>query len=193
MRHALTLFTTLALLGAVPFAVAGDGYVNDPAHHVYDESRDAEADVEAAFARARLSGKRVLVVFGANWCHDSRGLVRHFQTSEISEFVEANFETVWVDVDTPQMGMGRNLELAAALGQDEVVGTPTVVLLDPMRVRINRQDTATAWRNSDSRTTDEVLAELKSYAEWDFCYPMPVSAGEGEPFIAADCSTHTRP
>ena len=187
MRFLLPVTAALLALGSPSFA--GDTYPNDPAHHLYDASADAATDIEAALARAALSNKRVLVVFGANWCHDSRGLVEHFQRPEIAEYVAANFETVWVDVDTPQMGKGRNLDIAAKYGQAKVVGTPTVVLLDGSGLRINREDTATAWRNSDSRTPEEVLAELKTYAEWQFCYPMPVSAGEGEPFTAPDCST----
>ena len=191
MRYLLPVTAALLAFGSPTFA--GDTYPNDPAHHLYDASADAATDIEAALARAALSNKRVLVVFGANWCHDSRGLVEHFQRPEIAEYIQEHFELVYVDVDTPQLDKGRNLELAATYGQSEIVGTPTVVLLDSTGFRINREDTATAWRNSDSRTPEEVMAELKTYAEWQPCYPMPVQAFEGDPVIAPDCSSHKQP
>ena len=169
---------------------AGDA---EARHRAYDATADAEADVAAALARAQEAGKRVLVVLGANWCHDSRGFVEHLERPDIAALVDGAFEVVYVDVGSPQTGQARNLEIAERFGQSEVVGTPTVILLDDTGVRLNREDSATAWRNAHSRSPVAVLEELKVYAEWQPCYPMPVSMGEGQPLVAPDCSGHTRP
>lgn len=40
----------------------------------YDETADAEQEIAAAVAAARGDGKRVLLVFGANWCSWCRRL-----------------------------------------------------------------------------------------------------------------------
>jgi thioredoxin 1 len=40
----------------------------------YDEAADARADIERGRAQAAAGGKRVLIVFGANWCGDCRVL-----------------------------------------------------------------------------------------------------------------------
>ena len=45
-----------------------------PEARSYHVSDNAPADVDAALARARQSGKRFLLVMGANWCSDSRAL-----------------------------------------------------------------------------------------------------------------------
>jgi aspartate aminotransferase-like enzyme len=48
-----------------------------PAHpeaKSYAVTPDAMGDVDAALARAAANGKRVLVVMGGNWCHESRAL-----------------------------------------------------------------------------------------------------------------------
>ena len=143
--------------------MAGDGYPNDPAHRVYDESRDAEADVAAALARIQGTDKRVVVALGANWCHDSRGLARHLQ-SEAMEPILESFEVVWVDVDTPQMGMARNQELATRFGITPLEGTPTVVVLDADGSVLNSEADARRWRNADSVSTEEVLADFTRYS-----------------------------
>ena len=164
MRHALTFFTALALLGAAPLAVAGDGYSNDPAHHVYDESRDAAADVAAALALIQGTDKRVVVALGANWCHDSRGLARHLQSEVMTPILVDSFEVVWVDVDTPQMGMARNQELATRFGITPLEGTPTVVVLDADGNVLNSEADARRWRNADSFSTEEVFADFTHYS-----------------------------
>lgn len=48
---------------------------------------DAMADVDAALARASANGKRVLLVMGANWCHDSRALAGWLETPRFAALV----------------------------------------------------------------------------------------------------------
>lgn len=44
---------------------------------VYDPSADAHANVAKAFAQAHTDHKRVLLIFGGNWCIECRVLDRH--------------------------------------------------------------------------------------------------------------------
>ncbi|MEM9170851.1 MAG: thioredoxin family protein [Pseudomonadota bacterium] len=118
----------------------------------FDETRDAAADVEAAFARARLTGKRVLLVFGANWCHDSRGLAANFDKPALAELIAARYERVWIDVGDRD----RNLDLAARYGAPTLMGTPTVLILDADGTLLNA-DTMHDWRTAYSIPYDETL------------------------------------
>lgn len=125
----------------------------------YDKKAKAWADVDAAFARARRSGKHVVLAMGANWCHDSRSLAAKFESPEFRTLIEDSFEVVYVDVGQKN----RNIDIAQVYGIDEIVGTPTVLVLSPQGKLLNAS-TAPTWRNAASRSLDDALIYFRAYA-----------------------------
>ena len=94
----------------------------------YDESADPHRDLQNALARARQSGKRVLVVFGANWCPDCRVLDRELHGGgKTAELVRSRYEVVKVDVGR----FDRNLDFAKLYGEPIKKGIPSVVVVTP--------------------------------------------------------------
>jgi hypothetical protein len=79
---------------------------------VYDPAANVSRDVDAALARAALANKRVIIVMGANWCHDSIGLAGWFATPRFAAMLSSKYEVVYVDVGVPQTGNGRNSDIA---------------------------------------------------------------------------------
>ena len=138
---------------AEQYAQAHDG-------KVYDESRDAAADVDAALIHAAASGKRVIVVMGANWCHDSQSLGRRFEIPRFAAMMQPRYEIVYVDVGKPQTGNGRNLDLAERFDAKKIKGTPTVLILSPQGKLLNKKD-AGSGRNAASRSEDDVFAYFR--------------------------------
>lgn len=126
-------------------------------------SIDANADVDAALERAMTNGKHVLLVLGANWCHDSRALAGWLETPRFQQLVEAEYELVFVNVGMPQTGDGKNMEIARRFGIEELPGTPSVLVLTHDGNLVNA-DTATVWRNAASRSEDEIYDELAALA-----------------------------
>ncbi|MEM8695686.1 MAG: thioredoxin family protein [Pseudomonadota bacterium] len=126
-----------------------------PEARPYDNARPALVDVAIALARAAISRKRVILVMGANWCHDSRGLAGWFEAPRFAEMLERRYEIVFVDVGHPQEGEGRNIDVAQRFGIEEIVGTPTVLVLSPEGALLN-PETAPTWRNAASRSEDEI-------------------------------------
>ncbi|HEX2591467.1 MAG TPA: thioredoxin family protein, partial [Rhizomicrobium sp.] len=53
----------------------------------YGEAADANRAVDAAFARAKKSNKRVLIDLGGNWCGDCIVLSNLMELPEIKAFV----------------------------------------------------------------------------------------------------------
>ena len=126
----------------------------------YDATRDAMFDVNAALNAAQYSGKKVLLILGANWCHDSRGLAAKFNEPSLAAVLEANFETVFVDVGRRD----RNLDVGARFGVPELFGTPTVLILSANGELLNA-DTVHDWRTADSIPFDETFAYFNDFAE----------------------------
>lgn len=124
----------------------------------FDESRNAMMDVDAALAAASISGRNILLVLGANWCHDSRGLAANFERPELAAVIEDNYELVWVDVGRRD----RNLDIAARFGVFEVLGTPTVLIVSPDGNLLN-VDSVHDWRNAASISYDETLAYFQDF------------------------------
>ncbi len=133
-----------------------------PEAKLFDAKSNATADVDAALARARISNKRVIAVFGGNWCHDSIGLAGWFETPRFKDMLSAKYELVYVDVGVPQTGQGRNLALAQRLGLKRIKGTPTVMILSPDGRLLNRKD-APKWRNAASRTGDAIFNHFAEF------------------------------
>lgn len=152
----------LSPLSAVAEAPAATA--TTPAHpeaKLYDPDRNAGADVDAALARAAVSGKRLIIVLGGNWCHDSKALAGWFETARFKTMLSA-YELVFVDVGKPQIGKGRNLDIARRFGAKAIKGTPTVLLLSPTGKLLNRKD-APRWRNAASRSEAEIYAYFADY------------------------------
>lgn len=66
--------------------------------NIYPSNADAHAEIKEALEKAGKDHKRVLLVFGANWCYDCHVLDLAFQREDISPLLTANFEVVHVDV-----------------------------------------------------------------------------------------------
>ena len=162
MRHGFAIAAAL-ILGACR-TVPEPAPLAHPEARSFDVSRDAMADVDAALERAAKGGKRVLLVMGANWCHDSRALAGWLETPRFQALVEAEYELVFVNVGLPQTGDGHNLGIAHRFGLEEPEGTPNVLVLTPSGTLVNA-DTATTWRNSASRSEAEIYNELASLAQ----------------------------
>lgn len=153
------LALALAACASVPQAAAAP----HPEARAYAAKADANAEVDAALARAAVSGKRVLLVMGANWCHDSRALAGWLEIPRFAALVAERYELVFVDVGMPQTGEGRNLDIARRFGLAELKNTPALLVLTPDGRALNT-DTARDWRDAASRSEDAIYAELAALA-----------------------------
>ncbi|MEM7665118.1 MAG: thioredoxin family protein [Pseudomonadota bacterium] len=159
------VLAALLLAGCATVAnkVAGGSH-DYPEAESYIVSNDAEADVDAALARAAENDKRVLLVMGANWCHDSRALAGWLETERFQALIESEYELVFVNIGMPQTGDTHNLAVAQRFGLEELPGTPNLLVVTSSGELVNA-DTATTWRNSASRSETEIYDELAMLAE----------------------------
>jgi hypothetical protein len=111
----------------------------------------AGRDVADAMARAKANGHRVILIFGANWCHDSRALAGWFATPRFAAMLAPRYEIAWIDVGQKD----RNLDLARRFGLDGIKGTPTVLMLDATGTPLNLRD-APRWHDASTRSEDKI-------------------------------------
>ncbi|MEO5492723.1 MAG: thioredoxin family protein [Sphingomonas sp.] len=140
----------LALMLAVPALIAA---APNPEAKPFGHPDRAQRDVAAAMARASANGHRIILVFGANWCHDSRTLAGWFATPRFREMLAGKYEIVWIDVGQKD----KNLDLARRFGLNGIMGTPTVLIVDAGSKPSNLAD-APGWRNASTRTGDAIFA-----------------------------------
>ena len=124
----------------------------------YDETANAAQDIEAALAAAKAENKKALLVFGANWCHDSRALAAHFEKPRFQTLIQENYKLAYIDVGQKN----RNIDQAQNFGVDSIVGSPTVFITLPDGTVLNA-DTAPTWRNAASRDEESIWTYFESY------------------------------
>ncbi|MGA2482216.1 MAG: thioredoxin family protein [Candidatus Acidiferrales bacterium] len=93
---------------------------------IYPVGVDAKAEIAEAIERAGKTHKRVLLVFGGNWCYDCHVLDAAFHSPEIAPLLEKSFEVVHVDIGE----MNKNLDLTKQYDVPLARGVPAIAVLD---------------------------------------------------------------
>lgn len=94
---------------------------------LYPPPSDAQQDLHAALKTAAAQHKRVLVVFGANWCYDCHVLDATFRSAQFAHLVQANY--VVVHINLGDEGKDNN-DLATKFGVNLDHGIPSLAVLD---------------------------------------------------------------
>lgn len=93
----------------------------------YNESADAEADIAAAIATAAQSDRKVMLVFGANWCPDCRALSKAFkQDAKLSKLIDKNFVVAKINIGR----WDANTDIAKRYEEAASNGIPSVAVLN---------------------------------------------------------------
>lgn len=99
-----------------------------PKTDLYPDPSQAESELKTALASAATQHKRVIVVFGGNWCYDCHVLDEAFHSKDIAPLVDPNFIVVHISVGDDGKS---NTALAARLGVGLEKGYPSLGVLDP--------------------------------------------------------------
>jgi hypothetical protein len=93
---------------------------------LYPPASGAQQEITHAIAEAEKAHKRVLLIFGADWCYDCHVLDRALRRPDIAPTLNANFEVVHVDV-----GQGdKNQDLMTQYQVPMSRGIPAIAVLD---------------------------------------------------------------
>jgi thioredoxin 1 len=125
---------------------------------IYNEKADARAEIKEALVKATAEHKRVIVVFGANWCYDCHVLDAAFHRSDLAPILAANYEVVHVDI-------GRGEKNQDLMKQYEVPmkrGIPGLAVLDADGKLVYSQKNG-EFENARALTPEDFLAFLNKW------------------------------
>jgi thiol:disulfide interchange protein len=125
---------------------------------IYSESANAHAEIKEALEKAAEGHKRVIVVFGANWCYDCHALDKAFHRAEIEPVLAANYVVVHVDIGRGE----KNQDLMAKYDVPMKRGIPGLAVLDAGGKLIYSQKNG-EFENARALAPEDVLAFLNQW------------------------------
>jgi thiol-disulfide isomerase/thioredoxin len=138
---ALAIAAPAAAAPAPKVSISDYAQLKTPLPYPYNEAANADAALDRALARAKASGKLVLIDLGGNWCGDCRILAATMALPEMKRFIDRHFELVTVDVGR----FDKNLQIPARYGiTSRLEGVPALLVVDPKSGRqlVGRQQVA---------------------------------------------------
>ena len=138
-----------------------DGKPSSKRQPIYDESADAKSQIAEALKRAGRENKRVLVMFGANWCGWCYKLHDVFKEDPaVGKTLQYEYERVMVDIGRRD----KNLDIATGYGVAlEKEGVPFLTVLDAGGKVLANQETG-SLEAGERHDPEKVQAFLKRWA-----------------------------
>lgn len=154
-----TWFAVLAL-GLLAPAVSAAGQVQEEHGDVYDETADAKKDVDEALARAAKENRRVLLVWGGNWCSWCKRLHQLFrENGDVARELRYEYDVVPIDIGHKDKNLDLGERYGAAFGEQ---GVPYLTVLDAEGNVLANQETG-ALEDGPKHDPAKVLAFLKKH------------------------------
>jgi thiol:disulfide interchange protein len=131
--------------------------------NVYDVHADGKAQIAAALATAAVVNKRVILVFGANWCIWCHRLSATFENDPgVAKALAAGFIVVKIDVNS-RNGTSRNADVVKRYGDPTAHGIPVLVVLDSDGNQLTTKDSG-ELEEGDGHSPAKILAFLSAWA-----------------------------
>jgi len=127
--------------------------------NLYEKDADARTLIKDAVAKATKDHKRVILVFGGNWCYDCHVLDAAFHQPDVQPIVDKNFEVVHVDIGEDGK---KNNDLADQYKLPLDKGVPALAVLDSNGKLIYSQQNG-EWEAARSMDPDDIVAFLNKW------------------------------
>ncbi len=152
-------YSLLPAILAVLLSVSAIAQTKPAAPKIYNPDADAKQNIADAVKKAGAAKKRVLLVFGANWCPDCRALDARFHEPEIQTLIARNFEVVKVDIGEFKP---LNADVAEQYGVPLSRGIPALAVLDGSGKLLYSQQNG-EFKSARSMPAEPVLKLLKDW------------------------------
>lgn len=122
--------------------------------YLYTPAADPMLAVTQTLERAKENNKLALVVLGAQWCHDSRGLASNFSKPALHTILNERFVSIFVDVGNYE----DRRDITQRFGYPIYFATPTVLVVDPKTELLMNEDTLSIWQSAYSVDFDKYMS-----------------------------------
>ena len=126
--------------------------------NLYPENVDAKAEIAEALADATKTHRRVLLIFGGNWCYDCHVLDAAFRSPEIAPTLNKNYVVVHVNIGE----YDKNLDLADKYEIPLKKGVPAAAVLKGDGTLVVSQKNQ-EFEKARSMAAEDVLAFLEKW------------------------------
>ena len=161
MRTLLTRFLLCIIALTIPAAAQVEKHILKPAfvrRNIYPADADAKKEIKEALAHAQSANKRVMLVWGGNWCYDCHVLDAALRDPAIAPTFEKYYELVHVDI-----GQGeRNGDLVRKYKINLERGVPAISLLDSTG-KLIFNDKGGEFEGARRMTEEDLLAFLEKW------------------------------
>jgi thioredoxin 1 len=125
---------------------------------IYPADVDAHAEIKEALEKAAAQNKRLILVFGANWCYDCHVLDLAFHRPDLAPVLEKNYVLIHVDI-----GKGdKNQDLMQQYQVPMAKGIPALAVLDATGKLLVSQKNG-EFEKARSMSPEDLLAFLNKW------------------------------
>ena len=164
MKNTILFFLMLVILTPIfALAQAGGGKAGAAKAaarpNIFDPTRDAAKDLQAAIADAAISGRRVLVDVGGNWCSWCHEMERFIDAHpDLRALRDKNFVTVKINW-SPE-----NKNEAVLSKYPKISGYPHLFILDNDGKLLHSEDTSKLEDGKSSYVLEKFMAFMQEWA-----------------------------
>ncbi len=127
--------------------------------HLYNVKANAKKEIVTTIAEAKKDHKRIILVFGGNWCYDCHVLDTCFHEPEVAPLVDKNFHVIHVDIGAE---VRKNEDLIAKYKIPIDKGVPALAVLDSDGTLLYSQQNG-EFESARSLDPDDVIAFLNKW------------------------------
>lgn len=141
-----TFLIVLFFLSACSNLASNNGNAPVLANYQFSPAEHVMQEIDKKIVMAKAENKKLLLVLGAQWCHDSTGLAAKFSQDGMQEILTENYQTLFIDVGYYQRGF----DVVSRFNMPIYYGTPTVMVIEPETETIINEDSMQQWLSADS-------------------------------------------
>jgi hypothetical protein len=167
-KYSLHVTLLLSMISVLALAASDEKARPYPATNSYAE---IFTSMDAARAAAIESDRLLLYVLGANWCHDSLGLVEKMHDPQVRPLIEERYQVQLINVGFLQYIR----EVTARYDIPIIYGTPTVMVIEPHTNTLLNRNSLPYWRNADMIGMEDTVAYFEAFEPGQ---PIPTTAAE---------------
>lgn len=165
-KYSLSLLMTSRLLAAgmllIAVALPASAADKDGKTRFPKGLDETEIQVSLAKARnqAREEGRLLMVILGADWCHDSRAFIDYLEDPAFAALIDERYRVERVNV-----GFYDNVRgVVSAWDLPVIYGTPTVIVEEPISGVVLNRDTLPHWRDAAALGAGETVRYFGAFA-----------------------------